>query len=71
MEKLEIRSPYGHQAESYDKNFVITRATNEVSCLKDKTGERRFLPNLVDKEKQIKHLVSDLTEDDATQFLLL
>lgn len=67
MEQLEFRSPYARSAEIYDKNFVMARTTNEVSYLKDKTGERRFMPILVNKEKQKKHPVTDLTEDIVTQ----
>ncbi|GKQ42940.1 hypothetical protein RD055328_08630 [Companilactobacillus sp. RD055328] len=67
MESLEFRKSYGHNSETYDKNFVLARTTNELTYLKDKTGERRFLPNLVNKEKQIKHPVTDLTEEDVIQ----
>ena len=41
--------------------------TNEVSYLKDKTGERRFMPILVNKERQKKHPVTDLNEEIVAQ----
>lgn len=61
-EVLEFRRSYGRESERRDKSFVIARTTNEVTYLKDKTGERRFLPNLVDKSKQKLHPVSDLDQ---------
>ena len=67
MEQLEFRSPYARSAEIYDKNFVMARTTNEVSYLKDKTGERRFMPILVNKERQKKHPVTDLNEEIVAQ----
>lgn len=67
MEKLEFRKSYGRNSELYDKNFVMARTTNELTYLKDKTGERRFLPILVDKECQVKHPVTELTQDDVIQ----
>lgn len=67
MEKLEFRKSYGRNSELYDKNFVMARTTNELTYLKDKTGERRFLPILVDKERQVKHPVTELTQDDVIQ----
>lgn len=65
---LEFRPPYAHSSIRRDKGFVLARTTNEVDYLKDKTGERRFLPLLVDKSKQEKHPVTDLTDDDVQQF---
>lgn len=67
MEKLEFRKSYGHNSELYDKNFVLARTTNELTYLKDKTGERRFLPILVNKEQQAKHPVTDLKQDEIIQ----
>ncbi len=67
MERLEFRKSYGHNSELYDKNFVLARTTNELTYLKDKTGERRFLPILVNKDNQIKHPVTDLKQDEVIQ----
>ncbi|MCZ3746538.1 helicase [Limosilactobacillus vaginalis] len=63
-EELEFRPPYGRHTIRRPKNFVIARTTNEYTYLKDKTGERRFLPNLADKSRAIANPVTDL--DDET-----
>ena len=52
---LRFRKPYMRRTEEFAKNFVLARTTNQREYLKDKTGERRFLPILVNKDKQIKH----------------
>lgn len=67
MERLEFRKSYGRNSELYDKNFVLARTTNELTYLKDKTGERRFLPILVNKDNQVKHPVTDLKQDEVIQ----
>ena len=66
--KLEFRPAYGRTTVRRDKSFVIARTTNEQTYLKDKTGERRFLPLLVDKGLQTRHPVPDLSEDIIKQF---
>ncbi|SUO66223.1 virulence-associated E family protein [Streptococcus pyogenes] len=53
--EMEYRRPYDRRAERYDKNFVIARTTNELEYLRDKTGERRFLPMLANPDLQKKH----------------
>lgn len=63
-EILEFRRSYGRHSERRPKSFVLARTTNEITYLKDKTGERRFMPNLVNKELQKLHPVTDL--DQAT-----
>ena len=67
LQEFEYRKPYGHQAERFDKNFVMARTTNELYYLKDKTGERRFLPLHVSKSRQKHHPVTDLTDDYVKQ----
>lgn len=67
LQEFEYRKPYGHQTERFDKNFVMARTTNELYYLKDKTGERRFLPLLVSKERQKYHPVTDLKPDYIQQ----
>ena len=67
LQEFEYRKPYGHQAERFAKNFVMARTTNELYYLKDKTGERRFLPLHVSKARQKHHPVTDLTDDYAKQ----
>lgn len=66
--KLEFRPAYGRTTVRRDKSFVIARTTNEQTYLKDKTGERRFLPLQVDKSRQTKHPVPDLDEVTVKQF---
>ncbi|ANK60943.1 helicase [Loigolactobacillus backii] len=67
-EILEYRKPYGHSTVRRAKNFVMARTTNEVTYLKDKTGERRFLPNLVNKSLQKKSPLTNLTQEYIDQF---
>ena len=52
---LRYRRPYMSKTEEFAKNFILARTTNQVEYLKDKTGERRFLPVLVDGARQKKH----------------
>lgn len=52
---LRFRKPYMKRTEEFAKNFVLARTTNQKEYLKDKTGERRFLPVLANIEKQKKH----------------
>lgn len=52
---LRFRKPYMAKSEEFAKNFVLARTTNQKEYLKDKTGERRFLPILVDAGRQKKH----------------
>ncbi|OHX26779.1 helicase [Streptococcus iniae] len=55
---IRYRKPYMKRTEEFAKNFIIARTTNQREYLKDKTGERRFLPILVDGGKQKKHPMS-------------
>lgn len=67
LQEFEYRKPYGHQAERFSKGFVLARTTNNLYYLKDKTGERRFLPLLVDKDRQLANPVKDLTPEYVKQ----
>lgn len=67
LQEFEYRKPYGHQAERFSKGFVLARTTNNLYYLKDKTGERRFLPLLVDKDRQVVNPVTDLTDEYVKQ----
>lgn len=67
LQEFEYRKPYGHQAERFSKGFVLARTTNNLYYLKDKTGERRFLPLLVDKDRQAVNPVTDLTDEYVKQ----
>lgn len=66
-ETLEYRKPYGHMTVRRAKSFVMARTTNELTYLKDKTGERRFMPNLVNKQLQTKSPLTDLTPETVAQ----
>ncbi|HGL0140044.1 virulence-associated E family protein [Streptococcus pneumoniae] len=52
---LRYRKPYMKRTEEFAKNFIIARTTNQTEYLKDKTGERRFLPIMADSRQQKKH----------------
>lgn len=52
---LRFRKPYMKRTEEFAKNFVLARTTNQKEYLKDKTGERRFLPVMANADKQKKH----------------
>ena len=52
---LRFRKPYMRRTQEFAKNFVLARTSNHVEYLKDKTGERRFLPVLACNSKQKKH----------------
>jgi len=66
-EKLEFRAAYTKNFTREYKNFVMARTTNEVTYLKDKTGERRFLPVMADKSRAKKSPVTDLPSDTIDQ----
>lgn len=63
---LEFRKSYDRRGASYAKNFVIARTTNNIEYLKDSTGDRRFMPILVNPEEQKKHPMQ-MTEEDIIQ----
>lgn len=44
LTKLSFRPPYGRSNIYKSKGFIMARTTNELYYLKDKTGDRRFLP---------------------------
>lgn len=52
---LRFRKPYMRRTQEFAKNFVLARTSNHVEYLKDKTGERRFLPILANNNQQKKH----------------
>ncbi|MCL1948372.1 MAG: hypothetical protein FWF59_01380, partial [Turicibacter sp.] len=52
----------------HPKGFVIARTTNESTHLKDKTGDRRFLPVMVHQKKQKTHPVAGMPQDWIDQF---
>lgn len=56
---FEYRKSYGRNTVRRYKSFVMARTTNELTYLKDRTGERRFLPLLVQQDKQVSSPLSD------------
>ncbi|MCL1949736.1 MAG: hypothetical protein FWF59_08395, partial [Turicibacter sp.] len=52
----------------HPKGFVIARTTNESTHLKDKTGDRRFLPVMVNQKKQKEHPVAGMEQGWVDQF---
>ena len=52
---LCFRKPYMRRTQEFAKNFVLARTSNHIEYLKDKTGERRFLPVLANNNQQKKH----------------
>ena len=52
---LRFRKPYMRRTQEFAKNFVLARTSNHIEYLKDKTGERRFLPVLANNKQQKRH----------------
>lgn len=52
---LRFRKPYMRRTQEFAKNFVLARTSNHIEYLKDKTGERRFLPVLAKNHQQQEH----------------
>ncbi|UNF77514.1 virulence-associated E family protein [Lactiplantibacillus plantarum] len=67
LEKLEFRPAYRRNYVREYKNFVLARTTNELTYLKDKTGERRFLPIMVNPDQQEKSPVDELPQETIDQ----
>ena len=66
-EIVEYRPAYGRYTVRRYKNFVMARTTNEVTYLKDKTGERRFMPVMVNSALQKKSPITDLPQKTIDQ----
>lgn len=49
---FEIRGAYQREAEVVPRSAVVVRTTNENDYLKDKSGQRRFLPILSNKDNK-------------------
>ncbi|WP_252904261.1 virulence-associated E family protein [Secundilactobacillus silagei] len=67
QQRVEYRKPYGKVIEKHDKGFVIARTTNQLTYLKDRTGDRRFLPIRTNKSNQELHPFYDLKQDYIDQ----
>lgn len=59
---LRFRKPYMRRTQEFAKNFVLARTSNHIEYLKDKTGERRFLPVLANNNQQKKHPMNMTSE---------
>jgi len=57
------RVPYGRQAEKFPRRCVFFGTTNDSDFLKDKTGNRRYLPITTDITKATKSIFSDLEKE--------
>lgn len=55
QKELEYRLPYARRSVRRAKTFVLVRTNNNEGHLKDKTGNRRFIPFRASKEKQLYH----------------
>ena len=55
QKELEYRTPYARKGIRRPKSFVLVRTSNESGHLKDETGNRRFVPFRVSKERQVHH----------------
>lgn len=55
QKELEYRLPYAKRSVRRAKTFVLVRTNNNEGHLKDRTGNRRFIPFRASKEKQVYH----------------
>ncbi|SDB96791.1 virulence-associated E family protein [Shouchella lonarensis] len=62
-----FRVAYGRQVSIFKRQCVFFGTTNDISFLRDKTGNRRFWPVVVDKAKATKSSFKDLTDDEIGQ----
>ncbi|WP_461207849.1 virulence-associated E family protein [Clostridium sp. DL1XJH146] len=61
------RVAYGKQVSVFKRQCVFFGTTNDNTFLRDKTGNRRFWPIVVGKNKSKKNLWKDLTEEEINQ----
>lgn len=66
LTEFTFRPPYGRNDIYKDKGFVMARTTNNLYYLKDKTGDRRFLPVRCHKS-HCKNVFDDLTDEYVKQ----
>lgn len=59
------RAPYARRSESRARQCVFIGTTNNMRFLTDRTGNRRYLPLMVDKNKVQKPIYEDLAETKA------
>lgn len=69
---IQIRLPYASGDSQFPRNFVLARTSNNIRYLKDRTGERRFLPlkiPKIDSQANRRKLLKSLTNDYIKQLL--
>lgn len=59
------RAPYARRSESRARQCVFIGTTNNMRFLTDRTGNRRYLPLMVDKNRVQKSIFEDLAETKA------
>ena len=62
-----FRPAYGRVVETYKRQCVFFGTTNSKDFLKDPTGNRRFMPVDVHKERATKSVIDDLTPEEIAQ----
>lgn len=62
-----FRPAYGRVVETYKRQCVFFGTTNSKDFLKDPTGNRRFMPVDVHREKVKKSVIDDLTPEEIQQ----
>ena len=62
-----FRPAYGRVVETYKRQCVFFGTTNSKDFLKDPTGNRRFMPVDVHREKVRKSVIDDLTSEEIHQ----
>lgn len=62
-----FRPAYGRVVETYKRQCVFFGTTNSKDFLKDPTGNRRFMPVDVHKERATKSVIDDLTSEEIAQ----
>lgn len=61
------REKFGRNPSRFPRQCVFFGSTNNYEFLKDKTGNRRFWPLPVDKDKRCKNPFEELTDDYVNQ----
>lgn len=62
-----FRPAYGRTVETYKRQCVFFGTTNAKDFLRDATGNRRFMPIDVHRQKATKSVMSDLTDSEVDQ----
>jgi predicted P-loop ATPase len=57
------RRAYGHNTSYHPRQCIFFGSTNDYEFLRDSTGNRRFWPILTSKERKVKSVFEDLTDD--------